>query len=361
MKTKIINFLINLFLDTTQKGYKGTPLTFSKEGFADWDELNVASGSIYFPEREPIGYTVRNQNGSGSCVAQTIAKMLEVWDFIHDKIITVYSATPIYSNRSNKPQPGMIGTEALDFSIQKGVYLESDIPSQNMGDSQMDTAVIDYTKKQIMKPNRKVLLPLDFYKVAQEVKNNNCVMIWIKCGLGEWQRDIPFGLSNSEAVRHSITVVDCISYKGIEYLIIEDSWGKWQKTSDIPLKDGQRAITKEFFDKHCYFAGAYTEFKYTEDAGFKHKFETILEFGDRGVEVMFLQKALRSEGLFPAYIGGKPFDIDKQGGYYGDTTRRAVFDFQVRHKVASMTELQIVRGKRVGSKTIAKLNELYNT
>lgn len=352
MEQQIKDFFTNIIFNKFETQYKGTPLTFSKEGFVEYDEIKIASGNNLFPEREPVGFTVRNQNGSGSCVAQTVAKMLEVWDFLNDKILTPYSATPIYQPRSNRPQAGMIGTEALDFPINKGTYLESDVPSQNMSDAQMDSANIDTTKKQKAKPNKKVLIPVDFYKVADWVRSENCVMVWFKCGLSEWQQDIPSGLSDSETVRHSVTAVDCISWKGIEYIIIEDSWGKWLKFADIPLKEGQRAITKEFFDKHCYFAGAYTEFQYEDNPNFKHHFETILELGNRNSEVVFLQDALKADGLFPV--------TQPSTGYYGDITRRAVLDFQMRYKVASMAELQFVRGKRVGSKTIAKLNELFD-
>lgn len=341
-------------INANKNVYHGAPLTFSKDGFVEYEEIKTASGIFnLFPAREPVGYTVRNQNGSGSCVAQTTAKMLEVWDYVNDGTLTVYSATPIYQSRSNKPSGGMIGTEALDNPIQKGIYLESDVPSQNMSDSQMDLVYIDLEKKQKIRANKKVLIPVDFYKVAESIKTGNCVMVWFKCGMTEWNQDIPTGLSNSEVVRHSVTAVDAISYKGIEYIIIEDSWGKWLKFADVPLKEGQRAITKEFFDKHCYFAGAFTEFIYNESpTGFKFHFDKILVLGDRGEEVINLQDALKSEGLFPAN--------QKSTGYYGDLTRRAVFDFQVRYKVAPMEELQVVRGKRVGSKTIAKLNELFD-
>lgn len=346
MLKNILNILLNI-----GKKYHGVPLEFSKDGFVQWEEINIATG-VTFTEKMPVGFTPRNQSWSGSCVDQTIAKMNEVWDWINDKVITVYSATPGYQKRSNRPQPGRIGTEALDWPINNGVWLESDVPSQYMTDEQMDNANVDLTKKQKIKPNKKMILPIDFYVVAEQIKKHNAVMLWFRASMNEWQRDIPSGYSNSDAVRHSVTGVDAISYKGIEYIIIEDSWGTWSKTSDIPLNAGQRAITKEFFDKHCYFAGAYTEFLYDAIPVSKYEFKTILEFGQRNAEVVKLQDALKSDGLFPSNIPST--------GYYGDTTRRSVLDFQIRHNVAPKHELLIVNGKRVGSKTLAKLNELYN-
>lgn len=337
--------------------YQGAPKEFSKDGFVEWDEVNIARSGNFFPEREPIYFTVRSQAWSGSCVDQTIAKMFEVWDYVYDRVLTVYSATPGYQKRSNRPQAGRIGTEALDWPILNGTWYEADVRSQDMTDAQMDSTYTDPTKKRSVRPNKKMILPIDFYKVAQQVADHNCVMLWFKAGMSEWQRDIPEGDSNSEAVRHSVCAVDCISYKGIEYIIIEDSWGKWLKNADIPLFPGQRAITKKFFDKHCYFAGCYTEFKYEEEeelpGQIKHEFKTILTYGmKKDPEVMILQDILKKEGLFPTSTPST--------GNYLDTTRRAILDFQVRYKVAPMAELKANNGRRVGGKTIAKLNQLYN-
>lgn len=353
MLKNLLQTVINKLLTVGQK-YHGTPLEYSKDGFAQWEEVNIATGAS-FPNKEPRNFTVRNQSWSGSCVDQTIAKMLEVADWIKDQILTVYSATPGYQNRSNRPQPGRIGTEALDWPMTHGVWLEDDAPSQMMSDQQMDSAFVNPEKKfKNLKPNKKLLLPLDFYIVAEHIQKYGAVMLWFKAGMEEWQKDIPYGNSNSEAVRHSVTGVDTISYKRIEYIIIEDSWGKWNKTSDIPLKDGQRAITKEFFDKHNYFAGTYTEFLYEPETQptFKYEFKTILEFGQRNDEIIKLQDALKFDGLFPTSI--------KSTGYYGDQTRRSVLDFQIKYNVAPKHELLTVNGRRVGSKTLSKLNELFN-
>lgn len=349
----MLKTILNKILSIGQK-YHGVPLEFSTKDFAQWEEVNIATG-VSFSQKEPVGYTTRNQAWSGSCVDQTIAKMFEVADWINDKEITVYSATPGYQKRSNRPQPGRIGTEALDWPITHGVWLEKDVPSQLMNDQQMDSAYVDPEKKfKNLKPNKKLLLPLDFYVVAEHIKKYGAVMLWFRASMTEWQQDVPSGYSNSDAVRHSVTGVDAIEHSNSEYIIIEDSWGKWMKASNLPLKDGQRAITKEFFDKHCYFAAAYTEFLYEPETQkpIKYEFKTILQFGDRGPEVVALQDALKLDGLFPTSV--------KSTGYYGDQTRRSVLDFQIKYNVAPKHELLALNGKRVGSKTLAKLNELYN-
>ena len=48
-------------------------------------------------------------------------------------------------------------------------------------------------------------------------------------------------------------------------------------------------------------------------------------------------------------------------GLYKEITRQAVLKFQVKHNIASPKELARLNGKRVGPKTIAKLNQLIET
>ena len=330
------------------KKYQGAGAIGDTSNFVKYDDLITASGST-FEEREPVNYTVRDQNGSGSCVAQTVAKMLEIADYANDKELTVYSATPIYQNRSNKPQAGMIGVEALNFPIDNGMYLEKDAPSQNLSDEIMDVMLYEISKKGKDAPVEKVLIPTDFYKVAAAVKNNDSAMLWFKCSYDEWSRDIPSGNSNSEAVRHSVTAVDTISENGVEYIIIEDSWGKWLKGSNLRLKNGQRAITKAFFDKHCYFAACYVKWTYYQTVNpVRYMFAHIMKKGSSDPDVKMLQDRLRELGYFPGNV--------KSTGFYGNITADAVYKWQIASNVAPLAELNLLRGARFGNKSLNKIN-----
>lgn len=84
----------------------------------------------------------------------------------------------------------------------------------------------------------------------------------------------------------------------------------------------------------------------------KYQFRNILSFGQRNKDVEMLQKVLKRDGVFPTTVLAT--------GYYGTITQRAVRAFQFKHKVASDSELRSVNGMRVGTKTLAKLNELYS-
>ena len=310
---------------------------------------SYASGHVYNIEVENDNTYIANNISVHNCVAQTVAKMLEVEDFKNDKELTVYSATPIYQNRSNKPQAGMIGVEALNFPINNGMYLEKDAPSQNLSDEVMDVMVYDVSKKLKDAPLEKVEVLLNFYKVANWVKNSGAVMVWFKSSYDEWSRDIPSGNSNSEAVRHSVTAVDTVSKNGVEYIIIEDSWGKWLKGSDLPLKDGQRAITKAFFDKHCYFAACYVKWTYNVDIRTdKYQFTYVMKRGSIAPDVKVLQNKLKELGYFPTNV--------ESTGRYGRVTAEAIYKWQIANNIASLSDLNSLRGNSFGLKSINKIN-----
>lgn len=309
-----------------------------------------AYGSVIFEEREPVSYTVRNQDGSGSCVKQTASKMGEIWVKKKTGETKVLSATPGYKARTNAPQPGMNHVDGLGYDVKNGLFLESDIPSQNMNDSQMDSAT--FTLKPIKeKPTAYGKVPIDFYAVASEIDDSGACMVWFKCSYEEWNRDVPTGLSDSEAVRHSVTAVDKILHKGIEYIIIEDSWGTWKSASDLPLKAGQRAITKTFFDKHCYFAGAFTSFSF--DGGIKPSWtwKKSMKYGQTSEDIAKLQEVLKYEKFFPSN--------QECTGYFGGITARALIKWQVKHGMNDFASEKDMRKVQAGIKTRTKLNELY--
>lgn len=80
---------------------------------------------------------------------------------------------------------------------------------------------------------------------------------------------------------------------------------------------------------------------------FNHIFAADITYGQRTVEVEWLQKGLN--------ILGYKIPLT---GYYGDITKAAVKDFQIKYKVANIAVLAWNGGKLVGPATRNKLNEL---
>lgn len=339
------------FLNRTK--YNGLqPDTRSEEEKAkDWQAEEVYGGvEPFFKVTEDFGwkrYQVRNQDGSGSCVANTIAKMLEVKRSLNKGDSIKFSHAPIYINRSNKPQSGMIGIDALKLAIKYSSCKEIDMPSENMGDSVLDALTLPDNYQELnnlVAPTNYLICPIDFDYVASMIEKEGSVMVWVDTSYSAWCKDIPTTGGKNGGVRHSVTAIDAINLNGVEYLVIEDSWGKFGKYN------GQRLITREFFKESVYFCATLTEFKYdVSDTPKLEEFKIILKLGDKFDEVKRLQDFLKTQGVFP--------NIESTG-YYGNITAKAVYLFQVKNNVAPISELDQLKGKRVGQKTLNKINEL---
>lgn len=85
---------------------------------------------------------------------------------------------------------------------------------------------------------------------------------------------------------------------------------------------------------------------------FKYNFARQMQYGDNNIDVKNLQMALQIDGEFPK--------DQSATSYYGNITAGAVLAFQKKYNVASLAELLFLRGRKVGPKTLAKLNELFN-
>ena len=352
-------FIKNLFRNPRGTGALVDPRTAEeKKNDYRFEEIVACVNPVeWIEKKEYRTFPIFDQDGSGSCVAQTIAKLLGIMYWLKNQSYVHFSATHVYQRRNNKPKPGMSGVDALDIARQ-GVTLEELVPSQKMNDEQMDCASIPDYKKQvgeIFKIGNYVLLPIkDIDTVASTIQTTRKgVMVWFYFERDEWT-NVPeikhpeVTLSTPNIARHSVTAVDWTLYNGKKALVIEDSWGTSYGIA------GQRIITEDFFKARNWFAAYPINFKFEEMATPKPKynFQKQLEFGQTDKDVEALQMILRYEGLFPENVGPTLF--------YGAITAKGVLAFQKKHNVAPMAELDSLQGRVVGPKTILKLNQLYN-
>ena len=299
-------------------------------------------------ENEWKRYSVRNQDGSGSCVAQTVAKMIEIHYFLKTGKTLKFSASPIYKERINKPQAGMVGVDALNLAVKYSTCKEADMPSEFLNDQQIDALSYPVGYEDInnfVTPNAFVTMPISFEYVAGMVEKEGCAMIWVNTDYVSWCKDIPTAGGKKGEVVHSITAVDAITFNGKKYIVIEDSWG------EFGMYKGQRLISEEFFKDAVTFAACFTELVYDiELRKFTKKFEKVMVFGEKSEEVKYLQEYLKAKGFFPAN--------QTCTGYYGHITALAVNAFQVKYQVASPLALRSLTGvnSRVGKNTLAALN-----
>ena len=311
-------------------------------------------------------FPVYDQNGSGSCVAQTVAKMLGIMYWLLNGVYVHFSATHVYQRRSNKPQAGMIGMDAGEIAMS-GVTLEELVPSQKMTDSEMDNVQIEEYKVkvgEIFKSSTPIVLPFGGIDVIASTiqTTGKPVMLWFFFDLPEWTvtpliKNPNLDKSVAEG-RHSVTGVDFTLLSkdhtsdkklwGKKAIIIDDSWGTSYG------QKGQRFITEDFFNSRNYFAMYFQGFKFSQGASVKpqYTFKRDLEYkpsapvtyGDP--DVVALQNILKYEGLFP-------HNVDSTG-YFGSLTKQKVIEFQAKYHISPQSGF-------VGALTRAKLNELYGS
>ena len=358
-----------------------------KEKDYHFGEIVAATNPVNWVEKPQSAwrkFPIFNQDGSGSCVAQTLAKLLGILYWLKNQLYVHFSATHIYQRRSNKPSGGMAGVDAFNIA-RKGVTLEELVPSQNMTDPQMDGTEIPQYKQDVgsvFKIGNYVSLPTkDIDTIASVIQTTGkAVMVWFYFNRDEWA-DVPIikypdlNLYAGDTSRHSVTAIDFTLYNGKKALIIEDSWGQFFGLN------GQRVITEDFFRIRNWFAAYPINFAFDDQTQPqpepqpspgpgkpKYTFTKPLVFipwdnaknqptdvalhENQKTDVIALQNILKYEGHFPSNVSST--------GYYGSITAKAVYNFQVAHQVASLSELNSLGGRRVGPKTIKALNEIYS-
>lgn len=323
-----------------------------------FDEIVAASSPVSWVEKtqsEWRKFKIYDQDGSGSCVAQTLRKLQSIYFFVQTGYWVDLSATHIYKRRSNRPQAGMIGENAFQIA-QEGVTLEQFAPSEKLNDTQMGNTTIHSFMEEVGKSfaigNYLSVTP-NIDTIASIIQQTGKgVMVWFyfnnKRPNNEWT-DVPQilvpGLNKYAAgtARHSVTAVDFTVYKGKKALIIDDSWGLDK------AMNGQRIITEDFFNERCYFAAHFMNFKFesSEVVPKQNSFNSDLEIEMQNIEVTRLQNVLKTLGFFPSNVAST--------GYYGNITATAVGKFQEQYKVAFKGDPGF---GRFGPKTRAKLNSI---
>lgn len=305
-----------------------------------FEEIVASANPVVWKEKTPTSwrkFPIFNQNGSGSCVAQTEAKELGIMRWLKDGTYVHFSATDIYQRRANKPGGGMAAVDARSIA-RAGVTLEVLAPSQNLTDEQMDTAVVEDYKHQVgavfAAPNYVEVDARNIDTIASIIQTTQKgVMVWFYFELPEWTEkptvvNNTLAVNSPSALRHSVTAVDFTLYQGKKALIIEDSWGTSFGVA------GQRIITEDFFKVRNWYAGYLVNFKF-DGGGVKPTYDG---------SIVSLQKCLRYEGLFPSNV-----DFIEN---YGPVTKKAVIEFQKRYSIAPAAGV-------VGPLTVAKLKELF--
>lgn len=350
------NFQSGALIDTRPESVKIKDYKF--------EEIVSAANPVNWvekPQSEWRHFPIFNQDGSASCVAQTMAKLMGILYWLKNNVYVHFSATHIYQRRANKPQGGMGGVDVFEVA-RKGVTLEELVPSQNMNDAQMDGIEIPQYKQDVgavFKIQNYVTIPEgDMETVASIIETTKkAVMVWFYFKHDEWTEHPKVIYPDldryaASTARHSIAAVDFALVNGKKSLIVDDSWGTSYGLA------GERVIDEDFYKARNFFAAYPISFKFDDQSSPgpspkpKHTFTLPFGFGVTSDDVKALQEILKYEGLYPTNV--------ESTGYYGAITATGVLSWQKKHNVAPLEELETLQGRRVGPKTIAALNAAYS-
>lgn len=305
-------------------------------------------------------FPIFDQDGSGSCVAQTGRKMLGVYTFLKGGGFVPLSAAHIYQRRANKPAGGMAGDDVFKI-MQNGTTLEILAPGEKMTDTQMDAVKVSDFDVQVGRPFKigaYLQVPVkDIETVASLIQETGkAVMVWFYFKNSEWTArpkvtDPNLDLYAPSTARHSVAAVDfTLTDDGKKALVIDDSWGP-----NAGNGAGQRIIDEDFYNARNWYTAHFMNFAFEDVEPEKphYTFNRDLEFSANPTvadpDVVALQNILKYENLFPTNV--------ESTGYFGAITKVAVGKFQEKYSIAMPADLGY---GRVGPKTRAKLNAIYS-
>ena len=303
----------------------------------------VALKWIEKPVDQWKNYPARDQDGSSSCVAQAAQKAY----YILTKEIT--SAHPIYRKRLNFNGVGMYLYDAGDIFRKQGTVLESQDPSQGLGEAVMNQD-LSTTVQQLLATSPKKIGAYVFVEnftdinaIAETIEKYGHCLITVGSNYAEWS-SIP-QVQGSVNWYHCICATDYVLYQGKKYIVIEESWG-----SNIGQFGHRRLLSAEFLKTRG--TGAMYLMPATPPTPFTYTFKNRLSPGSKGTEVEALQKALKFLGFFPQVPTKKN---------YGPVTVASVNKFQLAYKDEILTPNGLSQPTGIfGPASIKKMNSLLN-
>lgn len=310
------------------------------------EELFSAPLVAVWEERKAKIFPIRNQDGSSSCVAFAMAKILGIDEVYEGREFVELSPRDMYVRRTNQGG-GMFLPEALDIARKHGMTLESLVPSDDKGETAMNSwdGINAATDKIAIKykTSGRVEIPVDIEAIAAITSMGKGVLLGHRFDYDEWTTYPTVNPNSKRSCGHGTAGVDNVLENGIKYVVMDDSWGPHY------AEFGQRHLDKNWIDKRVFYAGYTMNFIYDgsqEDGKPYHTFTKWMKRGEKNADIVALQDILKYEGLFPKNVDST--------GLYGPATQRGVKAFQIKHGIKHNN------GVQVGPATLAKLNEIYS-
>jgi hypothetical protein len=310
--------------------------------------LAAAAAPITWVVKDPSTwkkYSIRDQDGSSSCVSQGTAKAMEV---LTGKVA---SAHPIYSRRSNFPSEGMWLQDAGEIITHIGTTLESLDPSQKMGEAAMNLPTKVDTTEQV---SNYFFIPVSagIDAVAQAIDQYGHAIWCFNIDLQEWEQNMPTVVASPNIISgHCNCGVDRTLHNGLKTIVDDDSWGTSGGTIGAT---GQRLISEDFFNKRCTGVMVLVPWVNPTGPAPRHTFTKHLSNGlMANSDVKALQDILKYEGCMSSAIPST--------GNFLSATKQAVIDWQEKHCVEVLEPAGLTSGTGIiADNSIKLLNQLYS-
>lgn len=308
-------------------------------------------------------YEKLDQKMTNACVAFSIAKLLKVIFKKKGYGDFDFSPAPIYWHRSNKPEAGMNGWNALDITQKFFTCLIDYIGNDFANDQAIDSLSLDLQElarqaKEFL-GTRKVRFTYltdyspNFRETAQYIKDYGGVISFVRTDYQNWNKDIPtLDENDKKNIGHSTCYHEYVNYLGKDYLLMDDSWGSF--SSSEMGERGQRLIGEEFYNARMFFVGVLVLEEYGSKNVSYCQYTSIpaISKGYQGDYAIMLQKMLRDYGTFPNNVPLYP--------NFGSQTAKALLQWQLDNLDIDKQTLIEWGGNYFGQSSIDKIKELAN-
>ena len=321
---------------------------FGSGGF-DWKEI---------PEADWPTYPIRNQNGSGKCGPFSgVFALGRNEEKENGKFVLLDTDYP-YSFRSNEGT-GMWMDNLFQILCSKGSFPDPDMLSDNGTDAQSAERAKNFTdeeKADALKYRGKswvYITDKNINSIAQAITMCYTPIYLMRCNIKEWTAE-PFVDPNITQdqydINHFIPAYLPTLWKGFQSTVVNDSWGSHYG------RNGRRILSKDFIEKRVFYIGYVIDLKNENIDKPKHLFTSPLTYGMEGPEVTAWQQILQYEKYLPTHtLAGAPLPLGK----FLSMTAQATRKWQIAHGIMDFSEEKDIKKIRVGKKSIALANNLY--
>ena len=287
----------------------------------DWKHEDIfPTGLPYvwkeFKESDIPQYTIRNQNGSGSCVAFSVCKALGINNLKEKGKYVDLRPEFIYTKRTNDGS-GMYPQQAFSLACKHGAPEDPTLKGDNLNDAQMNAyAATAEETEQALKYRGKNYVMInkdDVDEIAKVIEQGHTPCFLVRCDISEWTPEPVVNLTKSYPfnINHEIPAIYAGMKGGVKTIVINDSWGSSYG------RNGLRYLSEDFIKTRVVEVGYIVDLP-DELIPPPFKFNKNLYLGMRNVDVLQLQKRLVKEG----FAGFVPT------GYFGYLSSVAIMKYQ---------------------------------